>query len=157
MVNNQKNKMTTITPNLHANSFHRAIALGTPARELQRSLRMENARFGRKMERIPMGSSDRLPAGIVECWRSRDFLAALWRKGGQSRLTVNRTMIDGKGNWLDGITWDDLQRIKSECGFGAVEAVEVYPADTDVVNVANMRHLWILNEPLPFIWRGCAA
>ena len=29
-------------------------------------------------------------------------------------------------------------------GCGARDAVEVYPADADVVNVANMRHLWLV-------------
>lgn len=26
-------------------------------------------------------------------------------------------------------------------------------ADKDVVNVANMRHIWVLDEPLVFAWR----
>lgn len=32
-------------------------------------------------------------------------------------------------------------------------AVEVFPADADVVNVANMRHLWILPDAPAFAWR----
>lgn len=32
-------------------------------------------------------------------------------------------------------------------------AVEIYPAERDIVNVANMRHLWVLPERLPFGWR----
>lgn len=43
--------------------------------------------------------------------------------------------------------------IKRQLGYGDFDAVEVYPKDNDVVNVANIRHLFILNEPLPFIWR----
>ena len=32
--------------------------------------------------------------------------------------------------------------------------MECYPADRDVVNVANMRHLWLLHDlVLPFFWR----
>lgn len=46
----------------------------------------------------------------------------------------------------DGISWDDLQWIKGAAGYRDREAVEVYPRDGDVVNVANMRHLWILPE-----------
>jgi hypothetical protein len=34
------------------------------------------------------------------------------------------------------------------------DAVEVYPPAGDVVNVANMRHLWVLRDRLPFAWRG---
>jgi hypothetical protein len=33
-------------------------------------------------------------------------------------------------------------------------AVEIYPADGDVVAVANMRHLWLLPEAPAFAWRG---
>lgn len=68
------------------------------------------------------------------------------------RLTVQRTAIDDEGGWLQGISWEDLQRLKREAGYGAFDAVEVYPADTDVVNVANMRHLWVMQSELPFKW-----
>jgi hypothetical protein len=37
-------------------------------------------------------------------------------------------------------------------GFGAADALEVYPRDGDVVNVANIRHLWVLRDPLPWAW-----
>jgi hypothetical protein len=55
--------------------------------------------------------------------------------------------------WADGITWDTLQLLKRECGHGERWAVEVYPPDTDIVNVANMRHLWLLRAPPPFGFR----
>jgi len=33
------------------------------------------------------------------------------------------------------------------------DAIEIFPADMDVVNVANMRHLWVMAEPVEFAWR----
>ena len=39
-------------------------------------------------------------------------------------------------------------------GCGARDAVEVYPADADVVNVANMRHLWLVAGELAFKWKS---
>jgi hypothetical protein len=72
-----------------------------------------------------------------------------------ARLSIARTRLDGV-RWQDGISWDELQQIKRECGYGDLDAVEVFPADGDVVNVANMRHLWILERPLPFAWRNDA-
>lgn len=69
------------------------------------------------------------------------------------RLTVNTTSIGKSGRWKDGVTWDALQDIKGAVGYADRDAVEVYPSQRDVVNVANMRHLWILPEPLPFAWR----
>jgi hypothetical protein len=54
---------------------------------------------------------------------------------------------------LDNIPWDDLQRLKTECGYGMFDAVEIYPNKRYEVNVANMRHLWIMADPLSFAWR----
>lgn len=94
----------------------------------------------------------------LEAFRSRDFLVQVFApqlheaSTVEVRLTVCRTTVKG-GTWADGISWDDLQRIKSEIGYGDRDAVEVYPADRDVVNVAAMRHLWVLRSPLTFAWR----
>jgi len=46
-----------------------------------------------------------------------------------------------------------LQEIKSAVGYGDRDAVEIFPAQKDLVNVANMRHLWIVPESIPFAWR----
>jgi hypothetical protein len=90
----------------------------------------------------------------VSVWRSRDFLAQVFAfESGPMRLSVNRAALDDRGGWVADILWDELQRIKRECGFGDWDAVEIYPRDRDIVNVANMRHLWVMPEPLPFAWR----
>ena len=47
-----------------------------------------------------------------------------------------------------------LQEIKNTIGYKDKFAVEVYPAENDIVNVANMRHLWVLPKPLGFEWRN---
>jgi hypothetical protein len=49
-------------------------------------------------------------------------------------------------------SWTDLQRIKNELVGPHRVAVEVYPAEQHVVDVANMAHLWVLPEGvgLPF-------
>lgn len=69
------------------------------------------------------------------------------------RLTVNRVARDKNLMFLDDISWDDLQEIKDSIGYRNQDAIEVYPAKTDVVNIANMRHLWVLPEKLNFVWR----
>jgi hypothetical protein len=56
--------------------------------------------------------------------------------GWSRHLKVQRT--DGR----DGITWDDLQKIKDEYLGTDVAAVEFYPPATRVVNELNMRHLY---------------
>ncbi|WP_350534474.1 DUF7694 domain-containing protein [Atlantibacter hermannii] len=87
-------------------------------------------------------------------WANSYFLVQEFREEeGVIRLSVNTTGMGMNGRWKDGITWDALQEIKNAVGYADRDAVEIYPADRDVVNVANMRHLWILPEPLPFAWR----
>lgn len=90
-------------------------------------------------------------------WRSRDYLVLMYPEpslGGVEvrRLTVNRCAIANDGHWKQDIPWEDLQRCKRETGHGDWYAVEVYPRERDVVHVANMRHLWLLAEPLELGW-----
>jgi hypothetical protein len=91
------------------------------------------------------GSRQRLPFAV---WRSRFFLVQAYdvpAGGASCRLSIRRV------NAGDRITWDELQQIKRDVGYGDACAVEMFPPDRDVVNVANMRHLWIVTQP-PFMW-----
>lgn len=121
----------------------------------RRALKETNKNFPDHLTAVPR---ERWPddgvANRAGVWRSSHFLVQAYaERGDVLRLSVNRTDIDSKGRWVDGITWDELQKIKTECGFGDRDAVEVFPPDADVVNVANMRHLWVLPVFLPFAWR----
>lgn len=91
----------------------------------------------------------------VRIWLSQDFLVQLYDEaGGIQRLTVCTTSLGDNERWVDGISWDELQGIKDALGFHDRDAVEIYPKRADVVNVANMRHLWLLSDELPFVWRN---
>lgn len=48
--------------------------------------------------------------------------------------------------------WRDMQRIKNEITGSMTEAVQVYPREADVVDQANVYHLFVvpLDAPLPF-------
>lgn len=92
------------------------------------------------------------PKELARLYRSRDFLVQEYHEGDVIRLTICRTQIKGK-RWVDGISWDELQAIKALVGYGNYCALEVYPEDVNVVNVANMRHLFITNERPEFAWR----
>jgi hypothetical protein len=96
---------------------------------------------------------DRGPAKRIGVYRSRDFLIQVFVEDGMTRISVNRTEINDSGQYLDNITWDELQFIKRHVGFSGKWAVEIYPGDYHIVNVANMRHLWILPEPPSFGWK----
>jgi len=86
--------------------------------------------------------------------RSREFLVQIHEEpAGMLRMSVNRTAwCERAGGWGEDITWYDLQRLKREAGYGQRWAVEIYPDDHAVVNVANMRHLWLLSEPPVYAW-----
>jgi hypothetical protein len=93
----------------------------------------------------------------VALWRSRNYLVTQWACPDfqgivARRLSINRTTMGVNGHWDQDIPWEHLQRCKRETGHGAWYAVEIYPRDCDIVNVANMRHLWLLAEPLSIGW-----
>ena len=67
-------------------------------------------------------------------------------------MSVTRTTFRGDGRTDDGITWDELQGLKRSIGRGEQYALEVYPRDSDIVNIANMRHLWLFEEPMDCGW-----
>lgn len=88
----------------------------------------------------------------IEVWLSEKYLVQVFDDGHSTRMTVNRVTVTS-GKWDENITWDELQEIKGQIGRGNKYAIEVYPRDCDVVNVANMRHLWILKKMLPIGWK----
>ncbi|HKY81686.1 MAG TPA: hypothetical protein VJM09_09455 [Sphingobium sp.] len=94
------------------------------------------------------------PSGLIRALRSRDFMVQVYEEeGGILRLSVHRCAYDGAtGRWKDGISWDDLQHIKTLVGYGNMPAVEIYPPIADEVNVANIRHLFILPKAPAFMW-----
>ena len=113
---------------------------------------------GRRMTEVPRDewpAMTMLESVPLRVWLSNDYLAVLYeqRVGGMRRLTVNstrrtRSTRPGQGtDWRDGITWDELQRVKNECLGEEVWCVECYPAESALVNANNMRHLWVLDGP----------
>lgn len=97
---------------------------------------------------------ERLPDQVL---RSRKYLVQLYHEDnaaypGLIRLSICRVKLQVGGGWDDGLTWDELQNIKSEVGLGDRFAIEIYPSDEDVVNVANFRHLWVFASPLMVGW-----
>lgn len=129
---------------------------GWTLKETRRWMATEAARYGEKFVELPIDSSRR-PAGVLRALRNRHFLVQVHEAPAKAphvlcRLSINRAVLDDRGGWLDGITWDQLQAIKAGVGYGSHDAIEVYPREADVVNVANIRHLWVLREPLPWAW-----
>lgn len=125
------------------------------SRQQRKALERENLRWPETLVELPATALPAHQSGkFVRALRSRRFLVQVFNESdGIIRLSASRTVLRGNGRWEDGITWDELQRLKAEAGYGDCFAVEVYPADIHVVNVGNLRHLWILPEPPAFAWR----
>lgn len=121
-----------------------------PIRHKRQLLRQESSKYNLSFVELPRVSDD--PRAPIRAWRNRYFLAALYLEHGRQRLSINSAEIDSSGDWKDGITWDQLQAIKSAVGFGDKMAVEIFPEDKHIVYDHNIRHLWILDERLPWAW-----
>lgn len=123
-------------------------------REQKRQLEHDNAKLPHYLEVVPKHlhpSTD--DKNRVQAWRSRNFLVqAFYENDGFIRLSVNRTTLGDNGRWLENIRWEELMQLKREAGFSDWYAIEIYPRDKDVVNVANMRHLWVMEKPLNIGW-----
>lgn len=129
----------------------------TTTRAQRRQLARDNAKLPAHLVEVPRRDWPNQNGPQLSVWRSRDYLVqVLPEPHAVARLSINRTSLSGD-RWQDHITWDDLQRLKGECGFGDHFAVEVFPADSEVVNVANMRHLWVLEAAPAFAWSRARA
>jgi hypothetical protein len=128
-------------------------------RQYAQQLKRDNHRHPDELFRLlpseHASQTERSGGRLVEVWRSKYFLVQVYRpEDGYQRVSVCRAEIDTTNRrWRDGLTWEDLMRVKREIGRGESEAVEAYPADSDIVNVANFRHLILCEVPLPFFWR----
>jgi len=117
-------------------------------------LKKENAKWPTTLREIPREQWPSQPPQVRRVLRSRNFLVQEFAAPlpAIARLSICRTTMVGD-RWMDGISWDELQDLKRQCGYDYRDAVEIFPSEHDVVNVANMRHLWILDQPFPLTWR----
>jgi len=128
------------------------------ARRLRRSIAQRIIDgYPAELTRVPREQWPRIPAGHepYEAWRSREYVALLFHErtdAGQPcvRLSVLRAKLSGSmqpgRTWSDGITWDELVSIKAAVGLGDWWGLELYPPPAHTVNVANMRHLWCIQQ-----------
>jgi hypothetical protein len=100
------------------------------------------------LARLPQSQWPKAKELPLAVWVSKTFQVTLWlQRDGQQVLSISRR------NGRDGITWDELQRLKTAVGYGTWQAVEIYPPDQHLIYQANMRHLWLMHEPLKMQWR----
>lgn len=133
------------------------------------------ARVSRNERRLILGKEERLrKSGNWPAWETLTF-----PKGSVSRnpkgwayqfetihrnevfSVLDRTLPNGTRHLaissLSGIrpTWREMQRIKDEIAGADATAVEIYPPHVEIVDEADMFHIWVLTERLPFtLWEA---
>jgi hypothetical protein len=93
---------------------------------------------------------DRLAA-----WHSEDFTVQVFAVAGAFvRLAINRNQqIFSPFLFEDGISRDTLRQIIRAVGYGDWHGIEIYPPQQHVLNIINVRHLWLLpKSPLGMAW-----
>lgn len=114
-------------------------------------LKKESAEYGYEFEPLEGKSTD---INFVKAYRNKCFLITIYKEQFAIRLSINKIEINKKGTrWQDGITWDEIQNIKNKLGYRDMCALEVYPPEDDKVDVANIRHIFIVKNAPPFMWK----
>lgn len=129
---------------------------GVKLHEARRSLHASNKAYPKHLIPVPPEEWPRLSIQNQpqQVFRSRMLVAQIFpESNGAIRVSVNRSELESEEHWKDGITWDELQEVKSQIGFSHAWGVEIFPPTGEVVNVANIRHLWIIPEPPAFAWK----
>lgn len=124
-------------------------------RSERRAINQRNRNFSRKFQEIPKEQwpEDGEQNQRFKVLRNNEFFVQLFHEPNDViRMSVNRVEVDTNGDWKQDISWDDLHSIKAMLGYSDKYAIELYPDLYNLVNVANLRHLWILDEPLPIGW-----
>lgn len=60
----------------------------------------------------------------------------------RENVPLGHLMVEHDGT----ITWDQMQVVKNEVWMPDARAIEAYPAEREVVNTGNYRHLWRLGQ-----------
>ncbi|WP_020178052.1 hypothetical protein [Methylopila sp. M107] len=129
---------------------NRALALVSRA---QRRRLLDAEAQARKSGSWPVWRSDPISYGAAGYGWAAEF-STVHHNG--VFAVLERAMPDGVRHLgissLSGVrpTWWEAQRIKDELAGVEATAVEVYPPRDEVVDEADMFHLWVLTAPLPF-------
>ena len=83
----------------------------------------------------------------IQIWLSEDHQVAVYEDGPPCEGWPPMTHLSIKRRDKEPIRdWRELQAIKNALVGEQYEAVELYPADSRLVDTANQYHLWVLNQ-----------
>lgn len=104
-------------------------------REAQRYIEQESAKWPAQLKEWPRDQWPTPKPNILKVWRSRKFLVQEWDAPAPAiiRLSILRTGLDQVGGWLQGISWDELQGLKREAGYGDHGRLRTVPLERRVM------------------------
>jgi len=122
----------------------------------EKYLRTENKKWGDNLQSVPREKwPEPIPGRpLINVYRSNRYLVQEYTEPGGTRLSICRTALLPTGDWDDGLTWDELMEIKRQAGYPHRWAYECYPPESQIVNIANMRHLFIPDDIPDFGWHS---
>lgn len=96
--------------------------------------------------------TERQPGNLKAVWISKDYLVQIYEETENViRLSINCVKLKGS-KWVDSITWDTMQAIKDAVGFENFWAVEVFPMQQELLNLANIRYLFVSPKKPRYAW-----
>ena len=83
-----------------------------------------------------------------EIWMNDQYVVHLlrWRSGPGNRLPVVQLSIR-RTDRAAVRDWRDFQRIKNELVGPECEGIELYPAESRLVDAATQYHVWVVDDP----------
>lgn len=103
----------------------------------------------------PLFARQRERVGDLESfWKNNIYSVQVYRRATARGVALQLAVRRHDEEPISG--WDDLQIIKNEIAGADRVAIEVYPADAELMDQANMRHLFVLPEGVeaPFTLHG---
>jgi len=89
-----------------------------------------------------------IDGGILrECYESHLYYVEAYRYKGHIRQIMIR-----RHDWGPVFDWRDIQAIKNRIAGPEAEAIELFPAESRVVDNQNWRHLWLNDNGEKFVW-----
>lgn len=124
-------------------------------------LRSEGRRPWEPFERIPeterpelFARQRRTTGDLRSVWKNNRYIVQIYARVTEAGEALQLACRRNDEEPIEG--WDDLQRMKNEIVGADRIAIEIYPAASNVIDQANMRHLFVLPEgqPAPFTIEG---
>ncbi len=81
------------------------------------------------------------PPNLIMAWCNNRFAVQKFYRDGFTWLSIRKHVEGAKEP-----SWSELQRIKNELVGPERQAVQVYPRHSDLVDQADMYHLWLYDE-----------